>query len=73
MIHNPKEPEQKPADAEIANTVQCALETLGMTHAKMFVTKLVKEENVAALRKKKTTLEDLEVHVSHMEKRQRIL
>ena len=40
------------------------METLEAGMAKSFITKLFKEENVAALRSGEKTLEDLAVHVS---------
>ncbi len=52
------------SDSDVGKTVQSALSYIGMNYAKMFVTKLVKEENVVALKNKKITLQDLEVHVS---------
>ena len=49
----------------IATAVQVAIDTLPNNLAKMFITKLLKEENVAALAKGKKTLKDLEVNVSY--------
>ena len=51
-------------DHMISKAVYTALQTLGNNHAKSFITKLVKEENVADLKSGIKTLEDLEVHVS---------
>jgi len=48
----------------IARAVDVALETLDVGVAKMFVTKLVKEENIEALRSGAKTWDDLAVSVS---------
>jgi len=48
----------------IARAVDVALETLDVGIAKMFVTKLVKEENVEALTTGAKTWDDLAVSVS---------
>ena len=48
----------------LARAVDVALETLDVGVTKMFVTKLVKEENIEALRSGAKTWEDLAVSVS---------
>ena len=50
----------------ITKAIHVALETLPRNMAKSFVTKLLKEENVADLKSKTKTLNDFDVHVSNM-------
>ena len=49
---------------ETWKAIQAALDSLTPAMAKMFITKLVKEENIQELKDKTKTLKDLEVHVS---------
>ena len=51
------------SDLLISKAVYTALQTLDNNHAKSLVTKLVKEENVQALKSGDKKIEDLEVHV----------
>ncbi|ESP03274.1 hypothetical protein LOTGIDRAFT_137613 [Lottia gigantea] len=55
-------------DHIISRAIYVAYNTLGNNHAKSFITKLVKEENVAELKAGTKTLKDLEVHGMDMNK-----
>ena len=63
FIFNRNEPGDVKVDVNKA--VYVAVNTLPLSHAKNFVTKLVKEENYVALQDGSKSLEDLEVHVSY--------
>ena len=62
FIFNKEKPENLKVDVNKA--VYVAIKTLPLSHAKNYVTKLVKEENYKGLQDGSTTLQDLEVHVS---------
>ncbi len=66
IVHNPTSlPARDDAAAHfLSRAVHVALETQEPGMAKSFVTKLLKEENVAALRSGAKSLRDLAVHVS---------
>ena len=49
---------------DVNKAVYVAIKTLPLSHAKNYVTKLVKEENYKGLQDGSITLQDLEVHVS---------
>lgn len=69
LIHNPTElPSggEKQNGLSIAVAVQAAIDSLSSGMAKSFVTKLLKEENVAELNGGTKTLQDLAVHVSSL-------
>ena len=66
FIHN-SQGEASDATAQlVATAIQVAMETMDAGMAKNFITKLLKEENIAALRSGEKTLEDLAVHVSQL-------
>ena len=64
VVHNPAHISDSHFDHPIARAVQVALDTLPVGMAKSFITKLVKEENVAALASGEKTMDDLAVNVS---------
>ena len=69
LIHNPVElpsSGEKQERLSIAVAVQAAIDSLSSAMAKSFVTKLLKEENVAELHLGTRTLQDLAVHVSSL-------
>lgn len=55
------------SDLAVTKAVYVALQSLDNNHAKSLVTKLIKEENVEALKSGSgdKKIEDLEVHVRH--------
>ena len=64
FIFNKNKPDNVKVDVNKA--VYGAIKTLPLSHAKNYVTKLVKEENFKSLQDGSKTLEDLEVNVSVM-------
>lgn len=65
VIHNPTAP--VPIDlspTSLPRAVQVATQILGSNKARSFVTKLVKEENVAGWRDGSLAVDDLAVHVT---------
>lgn len=53
------------SDLAVTKAVYVALQSLDNNHAKSLVTKLIKEENVEALKSGDKKIQDLEVHVRH--------
>lgn len=51
------------SDLAVTKAVYVALQSLDNNHAKSLITKLIKEENVEALKSGDKKIEDLEVHV----------
>ena len=65
LVHNPSDDVTPSADKHVTSrAVHAAMQTLPAVQAKMFVTKLVKEEFVEQLERGEKTLEDLAVSVS---------
>ena len=65
LVHNPSDDVTPSADKHVTSrAVHAAMQTLPAGQAKMFVTKLVKEEFVEQLESGEKTLEDLAVSVS---------
>ena len=62
FIFNKNKPEEVKVD--INKAVYVAIKTLPLSHAKNYVTKLVKDENYKGLQDGSITLQDLAVHVS---------